>query len=78
MVFIYMATASTLFVFAPDIFLRPFASQADGKTFADIRPIAIVALRFIAVFSLFDAVAIMFSSALKGAGDTRYIMFIVL
>ncbi len=78
MAFIYMATAAALYVFAPDIFLRPFASKADAQTFADIRPIAIVALRFIAVFSLFDTVAVVFSAALKGAGDTRYIMFVVL
>ncbi len=73
-----MATAAALFVFAPDIFLRPFASQADAQTFAEIRPIAVVALRFIAVFSLFDTVNVVFSAALKGAGDTRFIMFVVL
>ena len=76
--FIYMAIAAALFVFVPDIFLRPFAAQADGQSFADIRPIAIVALRFVAVFSLFDTLSIVFSSALKGAGDTRYVMFMVL
>ena len=31
-----------------------------------------------AVFSLFDTLNIVFSSALKGAGDTRYIMFMAL
>jgi MATE family multidrug resistance protein len=72
-----MGTAAALYVFAPDIFLKPFAAQADAQTFADIRPIAVVALRFIAVFSLFDVLNIMFSAALKGAGDTRYIMFVV-
>ena len=76
--FIYMAIAAALYWFAPDIFLRPFAAQADAESFADIRPIAIVALRFVAVFSLFDTLNIVFSSALKGAGDTRYIMFVAL
>ena len=76
--FIYMATAAALFVFAPDIFLRPFAAQADPQSFADIRPLAVVGLRFVAVFSLFDTLNIVFSSALKGAGDTRFIMFVVL
>ena len=73
-----MATAAALYVFAPDIFLRPFEAQADVQNFADIRPIAVVAPRFIAVFSLFDTLNIVFSSALKGTGDTRYIMFLVL
>ena len=76
--FIYMATMSALFVFAPDIFLKPFAARADAQMFAEIRPIAIVALRFVAVFSLLDTLTIILSSALKGAGDTRYIMFVVL
>lgn len=75
---IYMATAATLFVLVPDIFLRLFAAQGDAERFTDIRPIAIVALRFVAVFSLFDTLNIVFSSALKGAGDTRYIMFVAL
>ena len=65
-------------MFAPDIFLRPFAAQADAQSFAEIRPIAVVALRFVAVFTLFDTLSIVFSSALKGAGDTRYIMFVAL
>jgi MATE family multidrug resistance protein len=76
--FIYMATAATLFVLVPDIFLKPFAAQADAERFSDIRPIAIVALRFVAIVSLFDTLNIVFSSALKGAGDTRYIMFMAL
>ena len=78
MAFIYMATVAALYVFAPDIFLMPFAAQADAQSFADIRPIAVVALRYVAVFSLFDTLGIVFSSALKGAGDTRYIMFMIL
>jgi MATE family multidrug resistance protein len=72
--FIYMATAAALYWFAPDIFLKPFSAQADAQEFAEIRPIAVVALRFVAVFSLFDTFSIVFSSALKGAGDTRFIM----
>ena len=76
--FIYMATAAALYGFVPDIFLRPFAAQADAQSFEEIRPIAVVALRFVAVFSLFDTLNIVFSSALKGAGDTRYVMFMVL
>ena len=78
MAFIYMLTIAALFVFAPDIFLRPFEAQANAQSFAEVRLIAIVALRFVAVFSLFDALNIVFSAALKGAGDTRYIMFVVL
>ena len=73
-----MATAAALYWFVPSVFLSFFSAQADAESFAEIRPIAIAALRFVAVFSLFDTLNIVFSSALKGAGDTRYIMFMAL
>jgi MATE family multidrug resistance protein len=76
--FIYMATAAALYWFAPGIFLSLFAARADAESFAEIRPIAVVGLRFVAVFSLFDTLDIIFSSALKGAGDTRFIMSVAL
>ena len=76
--FIYMATAAALYWFVPGVFLSIFSAQADAESFDEIRPIAIAALRFVAVFSLFDTLNIVFSSALKGAGDTRYIMFMAL
>lgn len=76
--FIYMVTAAALYWFVPGVFLSFFSAQADAESFAEIRPIAIASLRFVAVFCLFDAMSIVFSSALKGAGDTRYIMFMTL
>ncbi|MFO7984635.1 MAG: MATE family efflux transporter, partial [Desulfatiglandaceae bacterium] len=39
--------------------------------------IGIILLRFVAVFCLFDALNLVFSGALKGAGDTRFIMWTV-
>ena len=35
-----------------------------------------VLLRFVAVYSIFDAMNIIFCSAIKGAGDTRYVMIV--
>ncbi len=35
-------------------------------------------MRFIAVYLLFDCLSIVFSSALRGAGDTVYVMYVVL
>ena len=77
MSFFYMVTIAALYAFAPDIFLKPFAAQADAESFESIRAIAVPALRFVAVYSLFDTFSIIFSSAMKGAGDTRYIMFVI-
>ena len=34
-------------------------------------------LRFVALFSIFDTMNIIFASAIKGAGDTRFVMFMI-
>jgi MATE family multidrug resistance protein len=76
--FLYMGTMAALYVFTPQLFLAPFAARVDAASFAEIRSIAIVALRYVAVFSLFDTLNIVYSSALKGAGDTRFVMLMFL
>lgn len=72
--FIYMSTIAFLYVVVPDIFLRPFAAQANPKTFLSILKITRILLRFVAVYAVFDTFSIIFSSAIKGAGDTRFVM----
>ena len=37
-----------------------------------------VLLRFVALYSLFDTLNIVFSAALRGAGDTRFVMIYLL
>jgi MATE family multidrug resistance protein len=75
--FIYMASIAAAYVLVPGLFLRPFAAQADPQTFEPVRRIAVTLLRFVAVYSLFDTMNIIFASAIKGAGDTRYVMFMI-
>jgi MATE family multidrug resistance protein len=41
-------------------------------SFAEVGRLAIVLLRFVAVYSLFDMMSVLFAAALKGAGDTTY------
>jgi MATE family multidrug resistance protein len=38
----------------------------------------VVLLRFVALYSFFDAMAIIFGSAVRGAGDTRFAMYVSL
>jgi len=71
---LYMIGIAIFYVILPDLFIQPFAAQADPATFASIRSLTIVLLRFVAVYSLFDAMNIVFASAVKGAGDTRFVM----
>ena len=72
--FIYMATIALLYVVIPDVFLKPFATKSDPETFEKILQIARVLLRFVAVYSIFDTLNIIFASAIKGAGDTRFVV----
>lgn len=75
--FLYMAFIAFLYVTVPDIFIRPFTPRIHPGNFEEIHAIAVVLLRFIAFYSLFDTMNIVFLSALKGAGDTRYVIKII-
>jgi len=57
----------------PDVFIFPFGWQADSMSFTPIRQVSIRLLRFVAFYSLFDASNMVFSAAIKGAGDTRFV-----
>ncbi|MCR4438306.1 MAG: MATE family efflux transporter [bacterium] len=74
------AAYMTLFAFGylvfPRVFLRPFAAQADAAQMARVFATAVVLLRFVAAYSLFDAMNVIFGSAIKGAGDTRFVALV--
>ncbi|MGB5748624.1 MAG: MATE family efflux transporter [Desulfobacterales bacterium] len=72
--FFYMASIAAAYVLLPDVFVAPFAHQADPEGFAEIYGYSVVLLRFVAIYCLFDTMNIIFCSAIKGAGDTRYVM----
>ena len=76
--FTYMLFVAITYVVVPEIFIAPFASQADPVKFQPIRDVTLILLRFVALYSLFDTMNIIFSSAIKGAGDTRYVMYILI
>jgi len=44
---------------------------------AAIMDVGVILIRFVAVFCLFDAMNLVFSGAIKGAGDTRFIMWTI-
>jgi len=73
-VFTYMVILAICYVVIPDIFIKPFSFKADPFEFKKIYQISVILLRFVAFYSLFDAMNVVFSSALRGAGDTRFIM----
>jgi MATE family multidrug resistance protein len=78
MTLLYMGVVAALFVAVPRLFLLPFAAASDPEQFAAIADLTVVLLRFVALYTLFDAGNIIFSSAIKGAGDTRFVMWMIL
>jgi MATE family multidrug resistance protein len=66
------------YVLFPDFFVRFFSARSDPATFREIRRIAVVLLRFVALYSLFDTMNIVFAGGIKGAGDTRFVMIMIL
>jgi len=73
---VYMISIAAAYVLVPDVFVAPFALRADPAGFSEIYGYSIILLRFVAVYSVFDTMNIVFCSAIKGAGDTRYVMLI--
>lgn len=70
----YMGIIVLLYVGAPGIFLLPHMHGVQDKDFESIRQLVIILLRYIALYGLFDVLNVTFVGALKGAGDTRFIL----
>jgi MATE family multidrug resistance protein len=74
----YMAAISAIYIFTPDLLLMAHGSKIDPAEFESLRALTIVLLRFVAFYCMFDAMVIIFSSAIKGAGDTRFVLITTL
>ncbi len=74
----YMATVAVLYVLVPQVFLMLFKSEADVVKWAAVAALVPVLLRFVAVYSLFDSMNLIFSFGLRGAGDTHFVTLVSL
>ena len=75
---VYMFLVAGLFVFAPEPLLHLFVSNPDAQArYVEIMDLGVKLLRFVAVFCFFDAMNLVYSGAIKGAGDTRFIMWTI-
>jgi MATE family multidrug resistance protein len=72
----YNLLFASLYLFVPHAFLLIHESGMKPGEFTEIRSLTIILLRFVAAYCLFDAVQLIFSSAIKGAGDTRYVLIV--
>lgn len=70
----WMAIVGSLYLFAPDVLLYAYSINSDPGQFADLHGQTVILLRFVALYCFFDAMNIIFSGALKGAGDTGFVL----
>jgi MATE family multidrug resistance protein len=75
---LYMGFIALLYVLAPGIFISLFAAGTDAEQFKSTAELVRVLLRFVAFYCVFDALNIIFASAIKGAGDTRFVMYAII
>jgi MATE family multidrug resistance protein len=70
----YTGLFAVLYLVVPGSFLLAHTAFANGAEFSQVREATIVLLRFVALYCFFDAAQIMLIGALRGAGDTRFIL----
>jgi len=70
----FMGTMGLLFVLCPGPLLQLFV-RADDPSQAEAFEMARKLLLFVAAYTVFDGVFIVYSSAIKGAGDTAFAMW---
>jgi len=74
---LYILAVDLLFLFAPDLVLAPFLGNGGegdkGEVLALCRPLLLI----VAAYLFFDALYMVLSGALRGAGDTRFMMLAI-
>ncbi len=75
---IYTLVLVLIFVLAPTALLNLFwPAGLTPEQYESINSMGVVLLRFVAGFLFFDAIYMIYTGALKGAGDTRFILISV-
>jgi multidrug resistance protein, MATE family len=81
MALVYMGSMALVYVLLPNLLLKGHElGLSAGKLaeFDELRHTTVILLRFVAAYCLFDAMCVVFTGTLKGAGDTRFIMIVSL
>jgi MATE family, multidrug efflux pump len=66
----YMTACGLLYVFGGPLLVSPYAAGSVPAAFAPVGALTVVLLRFVAFYSIFDMMNVIFSAGLRGAGDT--------
>jgi multidrug resistance protein, MATE family len=68
-----MSTLAAIYVLWPQGLLAIFANDTSPEKWAAVAHMVPVLLRFVALYCMFDSMNLVFSFALRGAGDTRFV-----
>lgn len=78
MLMLYILAMDLLFLFAPNFVLAPFiAAGQDSTTHQAVLAFSHPLLQIVAAYLFFDALYMVFSGTLRGAGDTRFMMLAI-
>ena len=72
----WMAFVAVLYCLTPGWLVWPFAREMSADEWARVGPLVPLLLRFVAAYSLADGVNIILAYALRGAGDTRFVVLV--
>jgi MATE family multidrug resistance protein len=75
--FTFMGVVSLSYILFPGLYVSLYGSRNDPAVLAEVYRMAKILLVYVAVYSFFDSVNLIYSSAIKGAGDTYFVMKVV-
>lgn len=74
----YMAVVLVMFLAMPRELISWFQGSGEEPAMnAQVMDMSVILLRLVALYCLFDGLGIIYAGALKGAGDTRYVMLVI-
>lgn len=74
----YIFAIDMIFIFAPETIIRLFIPAGETTAaYGQVIDTGVILMRIVACYLFFDALYMIFSGVLKGAGDTRFIMWSV-
>lgn len=74
----YIISVGCSFLLLPQFYLSWFHNAENAVMWEQVSTIVPYLLMFVALFTAFDSMNLVFSFALKGAGDTRYVTLVAL
>lgn len=74
----YMVLVGLVYGLFPGFLTLPFAVEMKPEEWAAVAPLVPMLLRFVAAYSITDGLNIILAYALRGAGDTRFVVLVAI